>query len=118
MKALVLQEVGTMPVFGALAAAVWCTVVLCETDRPWQGHRVALVSDHPVPAIGNTDVLVKVVSVAQNPTDWKRTYRKHTTPLSSIQHPASSIQHPGSRVQPGPAGCSPQSTYLLSTLIL
>ena len=70
---------------------------------PWQGRRVALVSDHPVAAIGDTDVLVKVVSVAQNPTDWKRTYRDLTTPLPSIQ---------------GPAGCSSESTYLLSTLIL
>lgn len=37
-----------------------------------QGHR-AVVKDHPVPAVGNDDILIKTTSVAQNPTDWKRT---------------------------------------------
>ncbi|OSD08389.1 GroES-like protein [Trametes coccinea BRFM310] len=35
-----------------------------------EGHRVA-VQDHPVPPVGDNDVLIKTVSVAQNPTDWK-----------------------------------------------
>ncbi|KAI8982823.1 GroES-like protein [Trametes punicea] len=35
-----------------------------------EGHRVA-VKDHPVPPVGDNDVLIKTVSVAQNPTDWK-----------------------------------------------
>ncbi|RPD66616.1 GroES-like protein [Lentinus tigrinus ALCF2SS1-7] len=35
-----------------------------------EGHRVS-IKDHPVPPIGDNDVLVKTVSVAQNPTDWK-----------------------------------------------
>ncbi|KAI0636514.1 GroES-like protein [Trametes polyzona] len=35
-----------------------------------EGHRVA-VKDHPVPQVGDNDILVKVHSVAQNPTDWK-----------------------------------------------
>ncbi|KAI1784002.1 chaperonin 10-like protein [Ganoderma leucocontextum] len=34
------------------------------------GHKVA-IKDHPVPPIGDNDVLIKTVSVAQNPTDWK-----------------------------------------------
>ncbi|KAI0707802.1 GroES-like protein [Earliella scabrosa] len=32
--------------------------------------RVA-VKDHPVPPVGDNDVLIKTASVAQNPTDWK-----------------------------------------------
>ncbi|KAI0823565.1 GroES-like protein [Trametes gibbosa] len=35
-----------------------------------EGHRVA-VKDHPVPPVGDDDVLIQTVSVAQNPTDWK-----------------------------------------------
>ncbi|EIW60398.1 GroES-like protein [Trametes versicolor FP-101664 SS1] len=35
-----------------------------------EGHR-AVVKDHPVPAVGNDDILLKTTSVAQNPTDWK-----------------------------------------------
>ncbi|KAI0665297.1 GroES-like protein [Cubamyces menziesii] len=35
-----------------------------------EGHRVAL-KDHPVAPVGDNDVLIKTVSVAQNPTDWK-----------------------------------------------
>ena len=30
------------------------------------------VKDHPVPPVGDDDVLIKTVAVAQNPTDWKR----------------------------------------------
>ncbi|KAL1947847.1 hypothetical protein VTO73DRAFT_13571 [Trametes versicolor] len=33
-------------------------------------HRVA-VQTHPVPLVGDDDVLVKTVAVSQNPTDWK-----------------------------------------------
>ena len=32
------------------------------------------VKDRPVPSIGDHDILVKTVSVALNPTDWKRTF--------------------------------------------
>ncbi|KAI0362627.1 GroES-like protein [Trametes cingulata] len=39
-----------------------------------EGHRVA-VQDHPVPPVGDGDVLIKTVSVAQNPTDWKHVDR-------------------------------------------
>ncbi|RPD66571.1 GroES-like protein [Lentinus tigrinus ALCF2SS1-7] len=35
-----------------------------------QGNRVE-VKDHPVPVVGDSDILVKTVAVAQNPTDWK-----------------------------------------------
>ncbi|KAH9846081.1 GroES-like protein [Lenzites betulinus] len=38
-----------------------------------EGNRAA-VKDHPVPPVGDDDVLVKTVSVAQNPTDWKHVY--------------------------------------------
>ncbi|EIW60399.1 GroES-like protein [Trametes versicolor FP-101664 SS1] len=34
------------------------------------GHCVA-VKDHPVPPVGDEDILVTIVSVSQNPTDWK-----------------------------------------------
>ena len=30
------------------------------------------IKDHSVPSVGDNDILVKTVSVAQNPTDWKR----------------------------------------------
>ncbi|KAI0647512.1 GroES-like protein [Trametes meyenii] len=35
-----------------------------------EGQRVA-VKDHPIPPVGDDDVLIRTVSVAQNPTDWK-----------------------------------------------
>ncbi|KAH9934267.1 GroES-like protein [Fomitopsis serialis] len=35
-----------------------------------EGKKVA-VKDHPVPSIGDDDILVKVVAVAQNPADWR-----------------------------------------------
>ncbi|KAI0748384.1 GroES-like protein [Daedaleopsis nitida] len=35
-----------------------------------EGHRVS-IKDHPVPPLEDNDVLIKTVSVAQNPTDWK-----------------------------------------------
>ncbi|KAL1947838.1 hypothetical protein VTO73DRAFT_13562 [Trametes versicolor] len=35
-----------------------------------EGHKVAL-KDHAVPLVGDDDVLIKTVSLAQNPTDWK-----------------------------------------------
>ncbi|KAI0924688.1 hypothetical protein AcW2_005498 [Taiwanofungus camphoratus] len=35
-----------------------------------EGKTVA-VQDHPVPAVGDDDILVKTVALAQNPTDWK-----------------------------------------------
>ncbi|TBU35546.1 GroES-like protein [Dichomitus squalens] len=31
----------------------------------------AAVKEHPVPEVGDDDILVKTVAVAQNPTDWK-----------------------------------------------
>ena len=36
-------------------------------------RRAAAVEEVPVPGIDNDEVLVKVIAVAQNPTDWKRT---------------------------------------------
>ncbi|CDO68641.1 hypothetical protein BN946_scf184996.g72 [Trametes cinnabarina] len=36
-----------------------------------QEGRKVLVQDHPVPEIGEEDILVKTVAVAQNPTDYK-----------------------------------------------
>ncbi|TFK92236.1 GroES-like protein [Polyporus arcularius HHB13444] len=38
-----------------------------------EGRRIS-IKDHPVPPVGDNDVLVKTVSVAQNPTDWKHIY--------------------------------------------
>jgi len=38
--------------------------------REKQGKRVQ-VKEHPVPTVGDDDILVKTVAVAQNPTDWK-----------------------------------------------
>ncbi|OCH84775.1 GroES-like protein [Obba rivulosa] len=35
-----------------------------------EGKRVQ-VKEHPVPPVGDDDILVKTVAVAQNPTDWK-----------------------------------------------
>ncbi len=35
-----------------------------------QGSQVA-IQDHPVPVVGDDDILVKNIAVAQNPTDWK-----------------------------------------------
>ncbi|PCH36497.1 GroES-like protein [Wolfiporia cocos MD-104 SS10] len=35
-----------------------------------EGKTVAL-KDHPVPPVGDDDILVKTVALAQNPTDWK-----------------------------------------------
>ncbi|OBZ65228.1 Protein TOXD [Grifola frondosa] len=35
-----------------------------------EGYTVALI-DQPVPTIGDDDILVKTVAVAQNPTDWR-----------------------------------------------
>ncbi|TBU35512.1 chaperonin 10-like protein [Dichomitus squalens] len=36
-----------------------------------EGRKVA-IEDHPVPRVGDNDVLIRTFSVAQNPTDWKR----------------------------------------------
>ena len=36
-------------------------------------RRAAAVEEVPVPGIDDDEVLVKVIAVAQNPTDWKRT---------------------------------------------
>lgn len=38
-----------------------------------EGHKAAVV-EVPVPSIDDDEVLVKVVAVALNPTDWMRTY--------------------------------------------
>ncbi|KAI0636517.1 GroES-like protein [Trametes polyzona] len=35
-----------------------------------EGHRVT-IKQHPVPAVGDDDILIQNVSLAQNPTDWK-----------------------------------------------
>ncbi|KAI0807655.1 GroES-like protein [Fomes fomentarius] len=40
--------------------------VVIEEDRR------ASIKDLPVPSVGDHDVLIKTVSIAQNPTDWKR----------------------------------------------
>ena len=37
-----------------------------------QPDRTAKVEEVPVPEIDDSEVLVKVVALAQNPTDWKR----------------------------------------------
>ena len=37
-----------------------------------QADKTAKVEEVPVPAIDDSEVLVKVVALAQNPTDWKR----------------------------------------------
>lgn len=42
-----------------------------------QEDKTAKVQDIPVPEIKDDEVLVKVVAVAQNPTDWKRTSPYH-----------------------------------------
>ncbi|KAH9918101.1 GroES-like protein [Fomitopsis serialis] len=36
-----------------------------------QKGKKAVVQDHPVPTLGDDDILVKVVAVAQNPADWR-----------------------------------------------
>ncbi|KAH9941947.1 GroES-like protein [Amylocystis lapponica] len=36
-----------------------------------QEDKTVAVKDHPVPPVGDDNVLVKVIAVAQNPTDWK-----------------------------------------------
>ena len=37
-----------------------------------QSNETAKVEEVPVPEIDDNEVLVKVVALAQNPTDWKR----------------------------------------------
>ena len=37
-----------------------------------QSDKTAKVEEVPVPEIDDNEVLVKVVALAQNPTDWKR----------------------------------------------
>ena len=39
-----------------------------------QEDKTAKVVEVPVPEIADNEVLVKVVAVAQNPTDWKCTF--------------------------------------------
>ncbi|KAH9934278.1 GroES-like protein [Fomitopsis serialis] len=39
-------------------------LVICE-------GKTTAVQDHPIPSVDSDDVLVKVVAVAQNPSDWK-----------------------------------------------
>lgn len=63
MKAVVIEEVS---IECCLSSYEW-------TSSPPQGHRVS-IKDHPVPPVGDDDVLIKTVSIAQNPTDWKRTF--------------------------------------------
>lgn len=63
MKAVVIEEVS---IECYLSSYEW-------TSSPPQGHRVS-IKDHPVPPVGDDDVLIKTVSIAQNPTDWKRTF--------------------------------------------
>lgn len=43
----------------------------------------ATVQEIPVPEIDDDEVLVKVVALAQNPTDWKRTSETPTSPAAS-----------------------------------
>ncbi len=64
MKALVIEDVRERSSF---TADRMLTPITVATQR----HKVA-IKDHPVPAVGEDDVLVKVVAVALNPTDWKR----------------------------------------------
>ena len=42
-----------------------------------QADKTAKVVEVPVPEIADDEVLVKVVAVAQNPTDWKRMSPSH-----------------------------------------
>lgn len=51
-----------------------------------QGHKVA-IKDHPVPPVGDNDILIKTVSVAQNPTDWKRMCIDSYSGSKTIDHP-------------------------------
>ena len=42
------------------------------------------VLDHPVPEIGDDDILVKTVAVAQNPTDYKCAFPEYQSPRVSL----------------------------------
>ena len=37
-----------------------------------QADKTIRIEDKPVPAVGDDEVLARVIAVAQNPTDWKR----------------------------------------------
>ena len=37
-----------------------------------QADKTIRIEDKPVPSVGDDEVLVRVIAVAQNPTDWKR----------------------------------------------
>ena len=39
-----------------------------------QADKTGAVKEIPVPTIDDDEILVEVVAVAQNPTDWKCTY--------------------------------------------
>jgi hypothetical protein len=43
-----------------------------------QAEKVISIQDVPVPAIKDDELLVKVVAIALNPTDWKRTFTYDT----------------------------------------
>ncbi|EED81534.1 predicted protein [Postia placenta Mad-698-R] len=47
-----------------------------------QEDKTVAVLDHPVPAVGDDDILVRTVAVAQNPTDWK--FVDHVTRAGTI----------------------------------
>ena len=54
-----------------------------------QPGKTAGVQEVPVPSITDDEILVKVVAVAQNPTDWKCTHphtypRSHAFPLTRL----------------------------------
>lgn len=65
MKALIIEEVG-LRYSGQRHRGVRLTV-LFDSQR----GRVA-IKDHPVPDVADDDILIKTVTVSQNPTDWKR----------------------------------------------
>ena len=75
MKAVLVDDSEVSAYVSSLARDTFADVLASP-----QGRR-AIVKDHPVPAIGGDEVLVKVVAVSQNPTDWKRTH------LPLLPHP-------------------------------
>ena len=57
------------------------------------GPKISAVQEVPVPSISDDEILVKVVAVAQNPTDWQRThfdilllYLRNLNHLSFLYH--------------------------------
>ena len=69
MRALLVQEVSGSTIDFHVSNVNG--ILSCQQDK------TVAVKDHPVPSLGDNDVLVKTVAVAQNPTDWKCTQSGH-----------------------------------------